>query len=535
VVVGTQALLLERDAEIRQLRAQLSETLAELSATRAELAAIRAQSHATSQQIGLLAEQVAKGNDRIAELLAIAQRKKRSSGRTEKAKVPAEPPPVDELARKAFEDRPQPPPEPGALHDRPREKQRPTGRKPLPAHLPTDESTVYPDRCSCGCTAFDHVDEVVEQKLHVRSHQRNRLTRRKTGRCRDCGRRTTAEAPPSPFARSKVTPEWLAWFIVQKFQLIVPLDRIRRYLGLQGIVLAKSFLVSQTEAAADLLAAIDGEHWKQLMQSPHLASDGTGLKVQVPGVGLHHGYMEVYHWGDLVIMQYTDEKGGETQAAKLLKYHGTLLVDAESRYNETIKRNSRIIESNCNAHPRRAFRDAEAVQPILAVEGGRFVSAMFEAEALAKEKGLTGEALLAWRQAEIGPITERFRGWMDAVEPTLLRSDAVAKIIRYYRNHWAELMRFLSDPELPLDNSASEREFQPIAKMRLNCLFAGGTEGAHRAAILFGLAATCRRQQVDFEAWMTWVFIRQGTHAHKYNLTAAELTPAAYKRALAQA
>jgi hypothetical protein len=72
---------------------------------------------------------------------------------------------------------------------------------------------------------------------------------------------------------------------------------------------------------------------------------------------------------------------------------------------------------------------------------------------------------------------------------------------------------------------------QYVAKLRLNCLFAGGTEGAHRAAVLLGIVATCRRLKLDVEAYLTWVFVRVGTHRNKYDLTAAELTPAAYLRA----
>jgi hypothetical protein len=122
---------------------------------------------------------------------------------------------------------------------------------------------------------------------------------------------------------------------------------------------------------------------------------------------------------------------------------------------------------------------------------------------------------------------------MDAVQPTLIPSDPLAKVLQYYRNHWTKLMRFLDDPNaIPIDNSASEREFQPVAKLRLNSLFAGGTEGAHRVCVLLGIAATCRRLGVDLEAYLTWVFVRRGTHRHKYNLSAADLTPAAYKRAL---
>jgi transposase len=509
--------------------------LAEIQQKLADKEAENARLH--EMVIGLLAkidaltEAVAKSNDRISELLAIAQRKKSRVRPTSKEAEAA--PPVSDDMVKAFEKRPVPPEPPGPMVDHPRPKQRPTGRKPLPAHLEATESTVLPERCACGCSSFDIIDEVTEEKLHVQAHQRRRVTHRKTGRCRSCGARTTGEAPPSPFERSKVTCEWIAWFLTQRFLLLVPPDRLRRALHAQGVPLSESFLVTQIEAAADILAPIDGEHWKDLLAGDWMASDGTGYKVMVKGVGIHHGYIEVYHRDDLVVFQYEPEKGGQTQAEKLQRFEGTLLVDAEARYNESVRSNPLIIEGNCNAHPRRKLRDAEAVQPVLAKEAGLFVSAMFEVEANAKERGLRGDELLALRQAQIKPITEKFEEWIDAVLPTLVPSDPLCKVLQYYINHWIELMRFLEDPKIPIDNSGSEREFQAVAKIRLTSLFAGGTEGAHRATVLLGIASTCRRVGVDLEAYLTWVFIRRGTHRDKYNLTAAELTPAAYKRTLA--
>lgn len=100
-----------------------------------------------------------------------------------------------------------------------------------------------------------------------------------------------------------MTPEWLAWSQAQLFELVVPIDRLRRSLAAEGMPLSKSFLVSQKEAAADLLGPIDGVHWKGLLAGDHLATDGTGIKVQIPGLGLHHGYFEVYHWADTVVFR----------------------------------------------------------------------------------------------------------------------------------------------------------------------------------------------------------------------------------------
>lgn len=67
-----------------------------------------------------------------------------------------------------------------------------------------------------------------------------------------------------------------------------------------------------------------------------------------------------------------------------------------------------------------------------------------------------------------------------------------------------------------------------VAKLRLNSLFAGSTEGAHRAATLLGVAATCRSLGVDTVAYLVWAFTRLGTHRDVYGLSAAELTPAAF-------
>jgi DNA-binding protein H-NS len=530
-VVDLRARLVEKEAENARLLAEVARLTAEIEHLRRELERLRQTGEEANARIGQLVQEMAKQGDRISELLAIAKRKKRPEKKPPAVTEPPAPPGVTDEQRRAFENRPKPPEPPPPVEKVPK-KVRPTGRKRVPEHLPADTGRSTPTCCEhCTSTRLQQKSEIVETKLHVAPHQRRRVTTRVACVCMDCGKRTTGEAPPSPFERSKVSCEWLAWLVMMKFRLAVPLDRIRNYLGAQGLALSMSFLVLQIEHAAELLAAIDGEHWKQLLAGTHLASDGTGFKVQIPELGLHGGFMEVYHWGDTAVFQYEPSKDGDVQASKLANFGGTLLVDAEHRYNATF--DAGVTEAGCNAHGRRKMRDAEQVQPVLAAEGGRFIAAWFDLEEEAQLAGLRGPALLSWRQERIAPLVDSYERWMDAVLPTLIPDDPLAKVITYYQNHWDALKRFLVDPALPLDNSASEREFQFFAKLRLNCLFAGGTEGAHRAAVLLGISSTCRRLKVDLEAYLTWVFVRVGTHRRKYNLSAAELTPAAYKRALA--
>ena len=228
-----------------------------------EVEALRAENAALRVQITGLVEQVAKLNDRIAELLAVAQRKHRKPPTPAVTAAPVE---LDSAAKLAFDERPAPP----SLPEKPAKKQRqakPTGRKPLPMHLPVEEHAFRPTQCEeCGGTELDVVDEVVEEKLHVvKEHQRRRIVKRTTCRCRTCLARTTAPSLPAPYERSKVTCDWLAWFVHQKFGLLAPLDRIRRDLAERGIPLAMGTLVNFVERAAVLLAPVDGAHWKQLL------------------------------------------------------------------------------------------------------------------------------------------------------------------------------------------------------------------------------------------------------------------------------
>lgn len=505
-------------AALQRENSELRETIGRLLATIAQLTV-----------------DVAKLNDRVAELLAIAQRNIKQRKRSSTSDKPAEKkhapaPTVTPEERDAFDARPAPPKLP-EKPKRAKKEQRRTGRNPVPSHLEAEEHDLRPPSCEhCGSTSLDVAEVLVEEKLHVvKEHQRRRVVRRTTCRCRECFERTTPTSLPAPYRRSKVTCEWLAWLIQQKFVMLAPLDRIRRDLAERGVPIAMGSLVGFVEHAADILAPIDGLHWRKLLASSWMATDGTHIKVLVPKLPeAHDGYIEIYRNDEYAVFQYAAHKGGDEVVAKLAPFRGTLTADAEHRFNDVYK-TGRVREAGCNAHGRRKFRDAEDVQPHLAKEGGAFIAAMYAAEETAKQAGLTGQALLAHRQATIRPIADEFATWLAAVQPTLLPSDPLNTAVAYYRNHWAALTLFIDDPEVPIDNSPTEREFQNFAKLRLGMLFAGSTEGAHRAAVLLGIVATCRALGVHVQEYLTWAFERLGTHREQYGLTLEQMTPAAFK------
>lgn len=108
-------------------------------------------------------------------------------------------------------------------------------------------------------------------------------------------------------------------------------------------------------------------------------------------------------------------------------------------------------------------------------------------------------------------------------------SDPLTSAVAHYRNHWSALTRFIDDAKVPIDNSPTERQFQNFAKLRLNMLFAGSTEGAYRACVLLGVVATCRAIGVPVHAYLARAFERLGTHREESGLSLEEITPAAFK------
>lgn len=505
--------------------------MVDLEALQKEYAAQREENAALRQQVAQLIAEVARLTDRVVELVAVAQRKQRKPAAE---KPPLPPPMLEASARQAFDDRPTAPPKPveqPALKAPP----KPTGRNPVPAHLAAENHELRPGACAeCGATSgLDVVDKLVEEKLHVvKEHQRRRVVVRFTCRCRRCGTRTTPRSLPAPYDRSKITCEWLAWLVHQKFSLLTPLDRVRRDLAERGVSISMGSLVLFIERAAVLLDGIDGLHWKQLLAGSWMATDGTGLKVLIPKLPVaHNGYVELYRNNEVAVFQYEADKTGDAVAKKLKPFRGTLTADAEHRFNSVFE-SGRVIEAGCNAHGRRKFRDAEETQPILAAEGGAFIGAIYGEEEKAQSEGLVGAALKKYRQRHIRPLIKRFAQWRKAVAPTLLPSEPLTAAIRYYENHRDALFRFVDDPEVPIDNSPTEREFQNVAKLRLAMLFAGSTEGAHRACVLLGIVATCRAQRVPVEAYLAWAFERLGTHRDVFALPLEKLTPAAFKKTL---
>lgn len=504
----------------------------EVGTLRAELKTLRAQFEELLQ-IG------AKQSQELSELRTMLRRKVTG----ERPPPPSEAAPVDPEGDTASAGTA--PPADGATADplaavrraqNPDRKPRPkgAGRQALPTHLPEVELHCTVGACEhCGSTRLLARDKEHRTRLDV-ADTIARLRREVSDvvRCRNCGRTTTAK-PPLPCPRSKFTCGFLAWVVYMRFVLLVPINRIYHHLRRQNLGVPRSSLIRLIEIGSDLAAAVDGVHWKELKQRHCILTDATGVKVLIEGLPhAWHAILDVFNGDETAVFTFALTKHGDELAALLKGFEGVVMCDAESRLNE-ICATAGVLRANCNAHPRREFRDAEKVQPILAKEAGRFLTRMYAVERKAADEGLVGAALLQRRQALTRPIVDAFRIWLNAQDkPDLLPSDRFGKVVRYYLRHFDDLTRFVDDPDIPIDNNSSERAFQDLARMRYNSLFAGSPEGGHRWAILLGIVTTAKRHGLDIQAYLTWMFERRGTARSRFGLEPPDLTPAAYKQML---
>lgn len=107
------------------------------------------------------------------------------------------------------------------------------------------------------------------------------------------------------------------------------------------------------------------------------------------------------------------------------------------------------------------------------------------------------------RQAEARPIIGSLQALLLEQKEKLLPKHPLALAIAYTLNQWKELTRFLEDGAVPIHNNLAEQQMKRIALLRKNALFAGSPRGGETAAILSTITSTCRRHQINPQAYLT--------------------------------
>jgi transposase len=382
----------------------------------------------------------------------------------------------------------------------------PTGRKPLPEKLPRIIIEVTPpDVQRAGLDAFDRLGEDVCETVEHRPASvvvvrtvRPKYVAKKAIDSLQVGQSTPvlqASALELPIPRALAGPGLLADTIIKRWVDHLPLHRLERIYGREGLPLARSTICGWHFSVADLAHALVEAMFRDAWEnSAYLCTDATGVLVQDAEKCRRGHFFVVVAPGKHVLFRYTPKHNGEAVDAVLGSYRGLLVADAHSVY-EHLYTDGIATEVACWAHARRYFFKSVDADGARARHALGLIQQLFKlerdwAKASPPEK-------LQLRQQFSKPLVEAFFAWCDDEALKVLDETPISKAIGYARNQREALKRFLTDGRLPIHNNISENALRRQALGRKNWLFLGSDEGGEVNATLVSLLASCEMHQLE--------------------------------------
>lgn len=395
---------------------------------------------------------------------------------------------------------------------------KPTGRKPIPEHLPVDRIELpAPPEVEADPEGFTAMGEEVSSTIEYRagSYVNVQLVRKKFARKGETDPVADGEVaespivasvlPSKPIPKGLIGPAFLAHVIVNKFCDHQPLHRLEGILARAGLDIARSTMCGWVEAASTLVEPVVQAMWKDAIENAHLiATDATGVLVQAP-----HKCRRGHFWvacadRDHILFRYSRHHDGAAARAMLDGFKGYVLADASSVFDQLYLDGSKK-ECGCWSHARRYFFDALSTDPDRALEAIRRLRPLFvlEREFADKPRSQRERA----RRNKSAPRLKKFFKWVDQQKPLVLDDTPIQKALTYADNQRDALMRFLEDGRIPMTNNVSERQLRHEALGRRNWTFVGSEDGAHWNTRFVSLIASAKLHGIEPFAYLRDLFV----------------------------
>ena len=396
-------------------------------------------------------------------------------------------------------------------------------RKPLPAHLDREDEILSPGEACAGCGGnLRQVGEDVTEELdYIPGHFVVRRFIRPRMACTCCEAFAQAPLPSRLIERGRPGPGLVSHMLVGKYCDHLPLERQSKIYAREGVDLHRSTLsdwVGRTTALLEPLA----EHIGKLVRAgPALFADDTPVKLQVRAnttktktARLWSYVRDERPWcgaaPPCAWYQFSVDRKGEHPCNHLAGYTGTVHADGFAGFNGLFGK-GKADEQACMVHVRRKFVDeVERTGSPIAQQAIKQIAQLYAVEKEAR--GKYPQERVTLRQAKAKPVFDALELWLQAQLRKISGKTKLAEAIRYALNRMPKARGYLDDGQLELDNNTCERSIRPIALGRKNYLFMGSIGGGKAAAIAYTLIETAKMNDVDPEAWLTWVLQRLPDH-----------------------
>jgi transposase len=416
--------------------------------------------------------------------------------------------------------------------------QRKRGRKRLPDNLErvsdVHDLTESEKVCPHDGAALQVIGKEVSEQYHFQParawiNEEVRLTYA----CPCChGYVKTAPGPLKLLPKSVASPELLAHVTTTKFEDAVPLHRQVKQLERYGIELSVATL-------SNWMVAIGTAHVQPLinllldllMKAALMHMDETTLQVlrsEKSATADHYMWVRLAILAatdaeserQIAIFTYSPYRNAETLQQLLDGFSGKLITDGLDLY-DTYADQKELTHGCCNAHARRGFEEA---RQIACGEGKKSKKAAMEPDSSAARakvaleyyrqiykierdiKDLTPDQKVVVRQQRSAPIMGQFKSWLDELHPKVWPESKLGKAIAYALRRWDKLCMFLEHGDMDPDNNAVERVIRQFVIGRNNWMLHKSQAGATASANLYSLLITCRINNIDAHAYLTYLF-----------------------------
>lgn len=322
--------------------------------------------------------------------------------------------------------------------------------------------------------------------------------------CRKC-HEDIVTAPTSP----RITPggsysdELMIDTAVSKYCDLIPIERLAKMAGREGLkALPPQSLIEGTHQLADFIKQAYHRLKNEMLSATIWHADETPHRM-LEGDKRCNWYL----WGFLTkstsYFECHDTRSGDVASSLLGQSKCEYLIsDVYSGYGKAVKITNQLRGEKslpiikhvyCNAHARRNFIQLPKGMEKEAEFFIKIYRRIYRLESLAKKYPEHCQKIRARMRKHFEKMRDRcFRD-----KGGYSNKSKYGEAMNYYLNHYAEFLRFIDNPELPIDNNPAERLLRSAVIGRKTWYGTHSKRGAETAAILFSIMESCKLNQVN--------------------------------------
>jgi transposase len=352
---------------------------------------------------------------------------------------------------------------------------------------------------------FEESEEitVVQRTFKIVKH------RRKKYRCRCNGAVVTAVSPKRLVPGGRYSTKFAVEVATSKYSDHIPLDRQRRIMEREGLVVDTQTLWDQIYVLSHAVKPTYEALRQEILSSSQIHADETWWRL-MKGHSSKRWYVWALASDKAVYYRIYPSRSTKAAGDLLAGYAGNVMVDGYRVYGSLQRAGpeNTFLLSHCWSHVRRKFVEIEEFYPQESKEILDLIGHMYGVERLLPsldrlEESRRDEVLKVradLRNKESRPLLEQIRDWAYAQRGT--RESGLRKAVEYMLTMWPGLTRFLDDPRIPLDNNRIERALRGVVLGRKNHYGSRSQRGTEVAAIFYSLIETAKLWKLDPKAYL---------------------------------